>query len=141
MKKEGSSWHQHISSTLEKLAASIADIFTDSSFANKLLNEVNQSEFVNVIQSLSRGIELFTKINTGKCINQPGKVYVVNIKVRCKGDHIILVKEVNLLFNFSFLILIAKISHRKPVYLLLNRDIRSSQVKVCLQYLILKIDI
>lgn len=106
MKKEGSSWHQHISSTLEKLAASIADSFTklssDSSFANKLLNEVNQSEFVNVIQSLSRGIELFTKINTDKCTNQPGKVYVVNIKVRCKGNHIVLVKEVSLLFNFLF---------------------------------------
>lgn len=106
MKREWKSWHQHISPTLKKLVDSITEAIlkmsSDSSFAHELLNEVNQSEFVNVLQSLSRGIELFKRINTAEHTNQPGKVYVFDVKVQCRGNHIIVVKEVHLIStNFS----------------------------------------
>lgn len=83
---------------------------TDSSFAHELINEVNQG-FVNVIQSLSRRIEIFKKINTAKHTNEPGKVYVFDVQVKCRGNHFTVVKEVHLLFLFIFFKLISKICY------------------------------
>lgn len=100
MKTDEILWHQHICSlTLKELFYSITDaisnLSSESSFAHELLNEVNQGEFINRILSLSRRIKLYKKISTGKHTNQPGKVYVFDVKVKCQGNHIIVVKEVN----------------------------------------------
>lgn len=105
------SWNQPISSpTLETLFGSIGDVIlhlsSDNSFTYELLTVAKINEFINAIKMLSRGVDLYRKIDTENHTHQPGKVLVFEVKLRCQKNELTVILEVHALHIFYIIVLI-----------------------------------
>lgn len=83
---------------MESLFGSIAGVIqhldSDFSFAEELLTVAKMKEFINEIKMLSRGVELYRKIDTENHTHQSGKVLVFEVKLRCQGNELTVIPEV-----------------------------------------------
>lgn len=93
---------------METLFGFIGDVILhlspDTSFAYELLTVAKISEFINEINMLSRGVELYRKIDTENHTHQPGKVLVFEVKLRCQENELTVIPEVHALYIFYIIV-------------------------------------